>query len=58
MNNMPYPYMPFPMPTAQNFEEELNKLKYEVANLKERVKKLEKKKKKGYLKKEEGFYIV
>ena len=58
MNNMPYAYMHFPMSIAQNFEEELNKLKYEVANLKERVKKLEEKKEKGYLKKEEGFYIV
>lgn len=61
MNNMPYPYMqlPFPIPgQQQNYEEEINKLKYEVAKLKERVSELEQKKKKNYLQKEDGFYMV
>ena len=40
MNNMPYPYMPvpmpFPTPNQENYMEEINKLKYEIASLKER----------------------
>lgn len=61
MNNMPYHYMhlPFPMPGQQpNYEEEINKLKYEVAKLKERVSELEQQKKKNYLQKEDGFYMM
>ena len=62
MNNMPYPYMPVPMPfltpNQENYMEEINKLKYEIASLKERVKNLETKKEKGYLQKEDGYYIM
>ena len=62
MNNIPYPYMPvpmpFPTPNQENYMEEINKLKYELASLKERVKNLETKKEKGYLKKEDCYYIM
>lgn len=58
MNNIPYPYMqlPFPIPgQQQNYEEEINKLKYEVAKLKERVSELEQKRRKTIFKKKTAF---
>lgn len=62
MNNMPYPYMPvpmpFPAPSQDNYNDELNKLKYEIAKIKERLSELEKKNNKNYLKKEDGFYMM
>jgi len=58
---MPNPYMPpnyFPMQQNQRIEEEIRKLKYEVARLKERVSSLEGKNKNDYLKNDDGLYMM
>lgn len=60
MNNIPYPYMPFPNmpPQMPNYEEEIRKLKYEIESIKKRLNNLEKKDTKNYLEKEEGMYMM
>lgn len=63
MNNVPYPYMPFPNfnnmpPLPPNYDEELKRLNYEIEKLKTRLTKLEKKETKDYLQKEEGMYMM
>lgn len=62
MNNMPYPYIPpqfMPeQPPKLQIQEELMKIKYEIARLKERVSALEGKEHNDYLKKDDSFYMM
>lgn len=64
MNNMPFPYMPYPYPMPyynngkQNIEEELINLKKEIKKLEQRITALENKGIKDYTKKESGMYMM
>lgn len=61
MNNMPFPYFPGayqpPMP-KENLEEEIRKLKIEIAKLKERLAAIESKNTNNYLQNDDKLYMM
>lgn len=61
MNNMPFPYFPSsyqpPIP-KENIEEEIRKLKIEIAKLKERLTTIENKDTNNYLQNDDKLYMM
>lgn len=61
MNNMPFPYFqgPYQPPTPkENLEEEIRKLKLEIAKLKERIAAIENKNTNNYLQNDDKLYMM
>lgn len=64
MNNMPFPYMPYPYPptysnnNSQTIEQELNNIKNDIKKIEQRIILLERKEIKDYTKKETGMYMM
>lgn len=64
MNNMPFPYIPYPYPFPQynndknDLIDEIVNLKKEIKNLEKKISALEKKENYDYTKKETGMYMM